>query len=290
MDEEVEASPVAKRTPWPIGLHSVEEQRKRGEEECEWETQQQLQEGQQQPQRDGEEGEEGPRPEGAQLQELQEQDRQQELRELQKQQQQSSQQLEELLEPPPCSLPQPVPPTPQEPKTGEEGLPIYGPPTPAWLRLGAPASIPAESGRADGVVALACMMRTPVDPQSEIKSTIYGIEGIAPGFLREHRSWENRIPAEEDKAGTSGGGGASETGTWKTMDDDGRFPSLIDLMLRHGGVARDRPRAHPRHQGARGGGDGELVPRPDLHPSLTSLWTIRRRPRNGSISRSFTSG
>jgi len=26
-------------------------------------------------------------------------------------------------------------------------------------------------------------MRTPVDPQSEIKGTIYGIEGIAPGFL-----------------------------------------------------------------------------------------------------------
>jgi len=27
MVEEVEASPVAKRTPWPIGLHSVEEKR-----------------------------------------------------------------------------------------------------------------------------------------------------------------------------------------------------------------------------------------------------------------------
>ena len=38
MDEEVEASPVAKRTPWPIGLHSVEEQRKREEEERERET------------------------------------------------------------------------------------------------------------------------------------------------------------------------------------------------------------------------------------------------------------
>ena len=71
------------------------------------------------------------------------------------------------------------------------------------------------------------MMRTPADPQSEIKGTIYGIEGIAPGFLRECRSWEDRIPAEEDEAGTSGGGGASETGTWN--------PSLIDLFLRHGG-------------------------------------------------------
>jgi hypothetical protein len=65
MDEEVEASPIVKRTPWPIELHSVEEQRKRGEEERERETQQQLQEGQQQPQQEGEEGEEGYRPEGA---------------------------------------------------------------------------------------------------------------------------------------------------------------------------------------------------------------------------------
>ena len=44
MDEEVEASPVAKRTPWPIGLHSIEERRKKEEEEREQELQQQLQE------------------------------------------------------------------------------------------------------------------------------------------------------------------------------------------------------------------------------------------------------
>ena len=78
-----------------------------------------------------------------------------------------------------------MPPSPQGPETGDEDLQDYGPPTPAWLRPGAPASIPAEPGRADGVVGLSCMMRTPVDPQSEIKGTIYGIEGIAPGFLRE---------------------------------------------------------------------------------------------------------
>jgi hypothetical protein len=35
MDEEVETSPVAKRTPWPAGLRSVEEQRKKEEEERE---------------------------------------------------------------------------------------------------------------------------------------------------------------------------------------------------------------------------------------------------------------
>ena len=85
------------------------------------------------------------------------------------------------------------------------------------------------------MVALACMMRTPVDLESEIKGTIYGIEGIAPGFLRECRPWEDHNLTEEDEASTSGGGGASETGTWRTVDDDGRFPSLIDMFLRHGG-------------------------------------------------------
>jgi hypothetical protein len=52
MDEEVEASPVAKRTPWPIELYSVEEKRKMEEEEHEQEAQQQLQQ-------DKEEREEG---------------------------------------------------------------------------------------------------------------------------------------------------------------------------------------------------------------------------------------
>ena len=85
------------------------------------------------------------------------------------------------------------------------------------------------------MVALACAMSTPVDPQSEIKGTIYGIEGIAPGFLRERRPWEDTNAAAEDEAGTLGVGGAGETGTWRTVDDDGRFPSLIDLFLHHGG-------------------------------------------------------
>ena len=40
MEEEVKASPVAKQTPWPIGLHSVEENRKKDEEELERKTQQ----------------------------------------------------------------------------------------------------------------------------------------------------------------------------------------------------------------------------------------------------------
>ena len=115
------------------------------------------------------------------LEEQLEQCRQQELQELLQQQHQRCQQLEELLERPSWSpRPQESLP-PQGPEAGDEGLPVYGPPTPAWLRPGGPASIPAEPGRADGVVALACAMRTPADPQSEIKGTIYGIEGSLPG-------------------------------------------------------------------------------------------------------------
>jgi len=79
------------------------------------------------------------------------------------------------------------------------------------------------------------MMRTPVDPESEIRRTIYGMDENAPGFLQERRVWEDRVPAKEDEAGTSGGGGSGETGTWKTVDDDRRFPSLVDLFLCHGG-------------------------------------------------------
>ena len=88
------------------------------------------------------------------------------------QQQQPGGQEDEPLEPLPQGLAEPAPLASQEPGDQEGNLPVYGPPTPAWLLPGAPAAIRAESGRADGVVALACMMRTPTDPESEIKRTI----------------------------------------------------------------------------------------------------------------------
>ena len=75
MDEEAQTSPVVKRTPWPTGLRSVEEQRKEGEER-EQETRQQPQEEQRLQQKEGEEGQP---PAGPQLEELLEQDRQKEL-------------------------------------------------------------------------------------------------------------------------------------------------------------------------------------------------------------------
>jgi hypothetical protein len=42
MHEELEAPPTTKWTPWPIGLHSVEDQRRKEEEEHEREMRQQL--------------------------------------------------------------------------------------------------------------------------------------------------------------------------------------------------------------------------------------------------------
>ena len=88
-------------------------------------------------------------------------------------------------------------------------------------------------------MVLALTMRTPADLSSEVKGTLYGIEGIAPRYLEGRRPWEDVAGTSgaggEDEAGTSGGDKADETGTWKSVDDDGRFPSLIDLFLRHGG-------------------------------------------------------
>jgi len=59
------------------------------------------------------------------------------------QQQQQRGQEEGPLEPPPQGPAQPVPPAPQEPGEQEEDLPVYGPPTPAWLLPGVPAAIRA---------------------------------------------------------------------------------------------------------------------------------------------------
>jgi len=98
-----------------------------------------------------------------QQQQQQQVEQQQQVLEEQQQQHQGGQE-EGQLELPPQGLPQPVPSAPQEPGEQEEDLPLYGPPTPAWLLPGAPATIRAEPGQADGVVALACMMRTPPTP------------------------------------------------------------------------------------------------------------------------------
>ena len=73
MDEGVETSHIAKRTPWAAGLRSVEEQRKKEEVEREQETRQQPQEEQRLQPKGGEEGQP---PAGPQLEELLEQDRQ----------------------------------------------------------------------------------------------------------------------------------------------------------------------------------------------------------------------
>ena len=84
-------------------------------------------------------------------------------------------------------------------------------------------------------MSVVCAMRTPADPQSEYKGSLKGIDGIASGFLRDRRPCEDLSAEEGDDADTSGGGDANETGTWGSVDDDGQFPSLIDIFVRHGG-------------------------------------------------------
>jgi len=122
---------------------------------------------------------------------------------------------------------------------GEEELPVYGPATPQGLHARGPAIVPAEPWWEDGVVALALTMRMPTDLSLEIKGTLYGIEGIAPGYLEGRRPWEDVAGTSgaggEDEVGTSRDGEAEETRTWGSVDDDGRFPSLIDQFLHHGG-------------------------------------------------------
>jgi len=88
-------------------------------------------------------------------------------------------------------------------------------------------------------VALALGVRTPLDPSSKIRWTLYGIEGTAPGYLEGRRPWKDvagTSGVEEDVAGTSSGGDADEAETWATVHEDGRFPSLIDLFLHHRGL------------------------------------------------------
>jgi len=82
-----------------------------------------------------------------------------------------------------------------------------------------------RASREDGVMALALGTRTPVDPNSKTKGTHYGIEGIALG----PRPWKDMARSsgagEEDVVGSSG----------SPFEEVGRFPSLVDLFLRHGG-------------------------------------------------------
>ena len=121
----------------------------------------------------------------------------------------------------------------------EEELPVYGPATPQWLRPGGVPTIPAELRRKDCVVVLVLGMRTPADPNLQIKGTLYGIEGIAPSYLKDRRPWEDvagtLAAGVKDGARTSGAGEANEAGTWGSVDDGGRFRSLIDLFLHHAG-------------------------------------------------------
>lgn len=71
--------------------------------------------------------------------------------------------------------------------------------------------------REDNIMALTLLTRTPVDPESVVKGTLYSVEGVSSGYLEGQRPWA-------DEARTSG---ASE--------EDPRFRTLVNVMVCHGG-------------------------------------------------------
>jgi len=154
------------------------------------------------------------------------------------------------------------------------------------------ASIPSEPGREDGVVAIACAMRTPADPQSKIKGSLYCIDGIALGFLQDRWPWEDLSAEGEDDAGTSCGAGTNKTGTWGSVDDDGQFPSLIDIFLRHGGsleTVQELIRGvtvRTEEKMENWGPVGSVFEPPLTQKSPTFLWMTGRKQKSGSIWRS----
>lgn len=78
-------------------------------------------------------------------------------------------------------------------------------------------------------MVLALGVCTPLDLSSEFKGTLYGVEGIAPGYVEGRRPWE-------DVAGSADAGEGDVAGTLgSAFREDERFPSLVDLFLRHGG-------------------------------------------------------
>jgi hypothetical protein len=85
------------------------------------------------------------------------------------------------------------------PKHNKRSYPSMAPRLPHGFVLGGIPTIPTELGREDGVVVLALHTRTPMDPNSEINGTLYGIKGITPGYLKGWQPWE-------DMVGTSGAG------------------------------------------------------------------------------------
>ena len=82
---------------------------------------------------------------------------------------------------------------------------------------GAAHHYPTELGRDDGVVALALLACKPIDPESEVRRTLYNIDGVALGYFVSRAPWIDKV-------------GPSEAGK-----EDPRFPTFVDLMLCHRG-------------------------------------------------------
>jgi len=176
MEDEASTSLISGRTPWPAGLRALEEQKEKEEEEGE-----RVREATRQPQEQQQQQQQHQQEEQQQQQEqqtLEVQQQQQQQGEHQQQQEQEQQTLEGQQQqqgtaraPASRSGPTSTAGAARARRAGGRFASVR-PSNPSVVLPGAPAAIRAEPGRPDSVVALACMMSTPADPESEIKRTI----------------------------------------------------------------------------------------------------------------------
>ena len=144
------------------------------------------------------------------------------------------------------------------------------------------------------MVALACMMRTPVDPQSEIKGTTAS-RGSLSDFSENDGRGRITNPPRRMKPGrlvvalpTRPGPGRQ----WMMMGDSPPLSTYFYVMGGHSRLSKSSSgvsRRARRRRWKTGAPIGSAFGPAPTHPILTSLWMTGRRPKSGNISRSFAS-
>ena len=102
---------------------------------------------------------------------------------------------------------------------------------------GQPPSRPNLGGRtASWLLRVRCARWWTLNPRSKVPFMVW--TGLPRGSSETGGHGRNPSAKEGDDVGTSGVGDANETGTWGSVYDDGRFPSLINIFLHYGGLLK----------------------------------------------------
>ena len=108
-------------------------------------------------------------------------------------------------------------------------------------------------------MVIACAMRTPVDPQSEIKGSLYGMDELAPRFLRDRWPWEEPVTiagtSETDKRRQS----TEKQKSVKDLEKKKEKKRNLDRQALEAGRAKSRQRGEPEEESPNedDGGDGD---------------------------------